>query len=244
MSAGGSPPSGGVSGPAATASGAGTTDWRLLLREAAVDLNDGVVSAAGVVEGFASAGASTQALLLAGLAVMVVGGFSAAGAKYGEERTFWEHEHAMIEQERRAIEADPEGELAELAAIYEAHGLRPELAAEVARELMRHDPVAAHAHAELYLGDTPATSGALQAAAVSGVAYAAGALVPLLLMQALPASDRIPMTFVIVLIGLAATGWFTAWLTGLPVWRLVRRNVVFGTAAMLLSLAVGSVVDL
>jgi VIT1/CCC1 family predicted Fe2+/Mn2+ transporter len=52
--------------------------------------------------------------------------------------------------------------------------------------------------------------------------------------------DRLTVTFVVILIALALTGWFAAWLTGLPVLRLVRRNVLLGAAIMLVSILVGS----
>src|SRR5262249_59459394 len=48
--------------------------WRDRARESIVDLNDGIVSAAGIAEGFAAAGASTRALVFAGATVVVTGG--------------------------------------------------------------------------------------------------------------------------------------------------------------------------
>jgi VIT family protein len=98
--------------------------WRERARESIVDLNDGIVPAAGTAEGF---------------------------AVYAEERTEWEMHHRMVEAERASIEADPSGEFEELAAAYEAKGLETGLAAQVAAALTARDPVAAHADAELDL---------------------------------------------------------------------------------------------
>jgi VIT1/CCC1 family predicted Fe2+/Mn2+ transporter len=42
-----------------------------------------------------------------------------------------------------------------------------------------------------------------------------------------------------VLLALGLTGWFAAWLTGLPVLRLVRRNVLLGGVIMAASILVG-----
>ena len=60
--------------------------WRERARESIVDLNDGIVSAAGIAEGFAAAGASTRALVFAGATFVVTGGFAAAASCYAEER--------------------------------------------------------------------------------------------------------------------------------------------------------------
>jgi vacuolar iron transporter family protein len=49
-----------------------------------LDVNDGIVTAAGIAEGFASAGASTNAVALAGVATIIAGGLALAGARYTE----------------------------------------------------------------------------------------------------------------------------------------------------------------
>jgi hypothetical protein len=85
-----------------------------------LDVNDGIVSAAGIAEGFARAGASTRTLVFAGAAVILAGGLAAAGARYTEERIEWEMNRRLLESERASIEADPAGEFEELVQIYEA----------------------------------------------------------------------------------------------------------------------------
>jgi VIT1/CCC1 family predicted Fe2+/Mn2+ transporter len=222
----------------------GLVAWRTRARDSILEVNDGIVSAAGVAEGFASAGASTSTLVFAGAAVVLAGGLAAAGARYTEQRTEWEMNRTLIDEERASIEADPAGEFEELVGIYEAKGLSPSLAREVADALTRRDPVAAHADAELRLDDLGTTSGAIPAALIAGLSYGVGAVVPLMAMHWLPFGQRAPLTFLTVLVALALTGWFAAWLTKLPVLRLVRRNVLLGTATMSASLLVGQAVDL
>ena len=98
-------------------------------------------------------------MLLAGTAVILAGGSAAAGARYSEVRTEWEMDRALPEAERASIEADPVGEFEELVGIYEAKGLNPGLARQVAEALTELDPVAAHADAELRLEALGPTSG-------------------------------------------------------------------------------------
>ena len=215
--------------------------WRGRARESILEVNDGIVSAAGIAEGFASVGASLRTLLLAGTSVTLAGGLAAAGARYTEVRTEWEMNRALIEAERASILADPEGELAE---IYEAKGLDAQLAQRVARALTDRDPVAAHTDAELRLDALGPTSGALPAAVTAGLSYGVGALVPLAAMYLLPLGERMPITFLIVLVALGLTGWFAAWLTDLPAIRLMRRNVLLGAATMVIGVLIGKAVRL
>jgi VIT1/CCC1 family predicted Fe2+/Mn2+ transporter len=218
--------------------------WRLRARASVLDLNDGIVSAAGIAEGFASAGASDSVLLVAAVATVLAGGLAAAGARYTEVRTEWEMNRALVEAERASIEADPDGEFEELVGIYQAKGLGNELARQVAAALTERDPVAAHADAELRLDDLGATSGAVLAGVAAGISYGVGAALPLTVMRWLPSDERMVLTFVVVLIALGLTGWFASWLTGLSALRLVRRNVVLGGATMAASLLIGLVIEL
>jgi VIT1/CCC1 family predicted Fe2+/Mn2+ transporter len=218
--------------------------WLVRVRESIIEVNDGIVAAAGVAEGFASVGASSHTVLLAGTSVTLAGGLAAAGVRYTEARTEWEMNRAQIDAERASILADPEGELAELAGIYEAKGLDAQLARQVARALTDRDPVAAHTDAELRLDALGPTSGALPAAATAGLSYGVGALLPLIAMYLLPLGERMPITFLIVLVALGLTGWFAARLTDLPAIRLIRRNVLLGAATMVIGILIGKAVGL
>lgn len=218
--------------------------WRDYARESILDVNDGIVSAAGIAEGFARAGASTRTLVFAGAAVILAGGLAAAGGRYSEERTEWEMNRSLLESERASIEADPEGEFAELVEIYEAKGLSTGLARQVAQELTASDAVAAHADAELHLISVGSVKTSIYAALTAGLLYAIGAAIPLAAMKWLPVGDRIALTFAAVLVALALTGWFASWLTGLPVLRLMRRNLLLGAATMATGLLVGMVVEI
>jgi VIT1/CCC1 family predicted Fe2+/Mn2+ transporter len=218
--------------------------WRDRARESIVDLNDGIVSAAGIAEGFAAAGASTRAFVFAGATVVLIGGFAAAASCYAEERTEWEMHHQMVEAERASIEADPAGELEELIATYEAKGLEPGLARQVAAALTARDPVAAHADAELDLASIAPARANVYAALSAGLFYGLGAMVPLVALRWLPTSERSELAFAPVLLALGLTGWFAAWVTGLPTFRMVVRNLVLGACAMTAGLIIGHVVAL
>ena len=87
--------------------GADFEDWRDHARESILDVNDGIVSAAGIAEGFASAGAPTRTLVFAGAAVVLAGGIAAACARYSEKRTAYERNRSRLEAEKPASRQIP-----------------------------------------------------------------------------------------------------------------------------------------
>ena len=119
------------------------------LRAAVLGANDGTVSVAGLLVGVAAGGAGSQALLAAGIAGTVAGAMSMAAGEYVSVQTQADVENADLEQERRELERHPDGELDELARIYQARGLEPALARRVAQQLTAHDALASHARDEL-----------------------------------------------------------------------------------------------
>jgi VIT1/CCC1 family predicted Fe2+/Mn2+ transporter len=213
--------------------------WSEHARDAILYANDGIVTTAGVAEGFTTAGASTGTLFFLGAAVIVAGGLAAGGERYVEKRTEWERHRSLLEAERASIAANPEAEFEELVQIYETKGLSADLARQVAESLTEHDPLAAHGDAELQLDSAASPLTSLRAGLAAGLSYALGAIVPLVVIIASPGGARIELTFVAVLVALALTGWLTSWLTGLSPLRVVRRNLVLGAAALLAGVVIG-----
>ncbi|OZC58654.1 hypothetical protein CH267_07360 [Rhodococcus sp. 06-621-2] len=213
----------------------GRLNW---LRAGVLGANDGIVSTAGLVVGVAAATVERGPVLTAGVAGLVAGAVSMALGEYVSVSTQRDTERSLLDKERRELEDEPEQELAELAALYEAKGLSPATAMTVAEELTASDPFAAHVDAELGI-DPDALTNPWQAAASSAVAFVSGALLPLLAIVLLPASVRIPVTFVVVLIALAATGTISARLGDSPARPAVTRIVLGGALAMVVTYGIG-----
>ena len=117
----------------------GRTGW---LRAAVLGANDGLVSTASLILGVAASGADQAAVVTAGIAGLVAGAMSMAAGEYVSVSSQRDAERADIARETRELEDDPEGELEELAGIYEERGLSPQLAREVAQELSKGDVLA------------------------------------------------------------------------------------------------------
>jgi VIT1/CCC1 family predicted Fe2+/Mn2+ transporter len=131
--------------------------------------------------------------------------------------------------------------LRELAAIYQAKGLTPELARQVAEQLTATDAFAAHAEAELGI-DPQALVNPWPAAGASVAAFTLGALLPLAAIVLPGDSLRVPVTMVAVLLALALTGSLSARLGGAPRGRAVARVVCGGALAMAITYGIGTLI--
>ena len=215
------------------------TGW---LRAAVLGANDGIVSTAAIIVGVASAGDGRSAILTAGIAGLVAGAASMAAGEYVSVSSQADAERADLALEQRELRADPAGEEQELVEIYRARGLSEHLAREVAAELSaRDDLLQVHARDELGMTEL-SHARPLQAAAASAAAFTTGAALPLLAVILSPASARIAVTIAATTLALAVTGYTGARLGGADPARGTIRVVVWGIAAMLLTMGVGRLV--
>jgi len=209
------------------------------LRAGVLGANDGLVSTAGLVIGVAGATSSATALLTAGLAGLLAGSLSMAAGEYVSVSSQRDSEQAALNQERDELADTPEAELTELTGLFEAKGLDPALAREVAVELTAHDALGAHAETELGI-DPDELTNPWHAATASSVSFALGALLPLLAMVLIPAPARLCATVAAVLVALTVCGWVSSVIGHAPKWPAVVRNVVGGALAMAVTYGVGS----
>ena len=201
------------------------------------EASDGILTSAGICEGFAGAGVSSGVLLFAGLAGLVAGTLAMGAVEYSKLRAEHDRQAAELAAERVQLATAPAAELDELTGLYVSRGLSAGLARQVAVELTAHDALAAHAEAEL--GITPASRSApLRDALAVSIAFAAGAVLPWLAIVLIPGPSRAPVTFVIVLAALALTGWVSARISHVrPLLPIVRTASIGGLAMLITYLA-------
>jgi VIT1/CCC1 family predicted Fe2+/Mn2+ transporter len=209
------------------------------LRAGVLGANDGIVSVAAIVVGVAGVTNEPGPILVAGAAGVVGGAISMALGEYVSVSSQKDSQQALIEKERRELLEEPDEELAELAAIYQSKGLSVETALTVAHELTAHDALGAHLSAELNINETDIAS-PWHAAFASAVAFLIGAVLPMLAILLPPADVRIPLTFVAVLVALAATGALGAWIGGGSKLHAAVRVVVGGALALVATFSIGS----
>src|SRR5262245_50433409 len=119
------------------------------LRAAVLGANDGILSTASLITGVAAAESTHTSVLIAGIAGLVAGAMSMAAGEYVSVSSQADTENAELSRERQELKDDIGGEREELAQIYVKRGVTPELARQVARQLMAKDALGAHARDEL-----------------------------------------------------------------------------------------------
>jgi VIT1/CCC1 family predicted Fe2+/Mn2+ transporter len=209
------------------------------LRAGVLGANDGIVSVAAIAVGVAGATTATAPILTAALAALVGGAISMALGEYVSVSGQRDSEHALIEKERRELEETPDEELAELAGMYQAKGLSRETALTVATELTAHDALAAHLSIELNIDQNDVVS-PWHATFASAAAFLLGGIIPLLAILLPPERLRVPVTFAVVLIALAATGLISAHIGGAGRARAAARVVIGGALALIATFTIGA----
>jgi vacuolar iron transporter family protein len=208
------------------------------LRAAVLGANDGIVSTASLVVGVAASGAASGEILVAGVAGLVAGAMSMAAGEYVSVSSQSDTEQADLQRERKELETQPEFELKELTAIYVQRGVQPELATQVAEQLMAHDALGTHAREELGISELTAAR-PIQAAMASAGTFAVGAAMPLLVAWIAPQRALIWMVIVSSLVFLAALGGWGAQAGGAKILTGAWRVTFWGAIAMGLTAAVG-----
>ena len=211
------------------------------LRAAVLGANDGIVSTASLIVGVAAANVGRSEMLLAGVAGLVAGAMSMAAGEYVSVSSQADTERADVARERAELSAQPDFEKRELAEIYVTRGLTPELATQVAAQLMAHDALGAHSRDELGVSDV-ASARPVQAGVTSAATFAVGAALPLITSLVAPAPY---LTFVVAgtsLVFLTALGALSASTGGAPILRASARVAFWGALAMGLTAVAGRLV--
>jgi vacuolar iron transporter family protein len=201
------------------------------MRAAVLGANDGLISTSSLVVGVAAAQAARAPILLAAVAGLVAGALSMAAGEYVSVSSQSDTEGADLERERRELATEPALEQAELAEIYRGRGLTPDLARQVAEQLMAHDALGAHARDELGMSEM-SRARPIQAALASALAFAVGAILPLLLVLVTPLAALSIAVGASSLVLLAVLGATAARLGGAPLVVGAVRVVFWGAVAM------------
>ena len=205
----------------------------------AIDANDGIIAIAGILQGFTSAGAGDRLLLFAASAATLAGALSAGGTKWAESppsvRTSWRSPAS------RPSSSPPTrlGELAELVDYWEGRGLTPEMAREVADQLMARDPLGAQLDAEFGLEEITPPTAPLVAGMQTTLAFTIGASVPLLITYFVPLSIESTLIVVAVVVSLTLTSFVAAGVGRLSAVRMLMRSLVVGLGTMGVSYLAG-----
>ncbi|MDZ7803128.1 VIT family protein [Thiohalophilus sp.] len=212
------------------------------LRAAVLGANDGLISTASLIVGVAASAATQHDVLIAGVAGLVAGAMSMAAGEYVSVSSQADTERADLDRERGELRDNPGFEREELAAIYVERGLTPELAHQVADQLMAKDALATHARDELGLSATTSAR-PLLAAMTSAGTFTVGAAVPLAVAALAPAGWLAPLVAGTTLVFLAVLGAAGAITGGAGVLRGTLRVTFWGALALALTAGIGTLFD-
>lgn len=206
----------------------------------AVEANDGIIATAGLLEGFAGAGAGDSVLFTAAAALTIAGSLGLGGAKWAEEAAERDAQAALIAEERTQLATSPDDEVGELAEYWERKGLDDVLARRVAESLSAHDALAAHLEYEHGITAPmpawlPASSGVFAA-----LSYVSGAAVPLAMTILLPVGVEVWAIAVVVLCSLVLTSVIAARTSHVSAMHYAARSVAVGAATMAISYLAGT----
>jgi vacuolar iron transporter family protein len=211
------------------------------LRAAVFGAMDGLVSNTALVAGVAGGGAAPRTVVLSGVAGLIAGAISMALGEYTSVKTQNEQLDLEVAKERRELEVNPDGELAELVQMLRVRGVDERLAHEVAVQLSRDPETALRLHIVAELGLSPEDKPSPRTAAVTSLlTFSLGALLPLL-----PYLVGFPLLWAALLsggIGLVVAGALSSRFTPRPWWYAGLRQLLFGAVAAGANYAIGTAI--
>lgn len=209
------------------------------LRAGVLGANDGIVSTSALMVGVAGAGTSVGGILTAGVAALVAGAFSMGVGEYVSVSSQRDSERAAIKREVALLKQNPDGQVDQLAHMYEERGLQPDTAHRVAVELTGADPLRAHLDVEYKL-DPEDLNNPWAAAAASALAFTLGSLIPLLAALLAP-SSWMPWSIVAAtVLALLITGFVSARIGASSKRAATFRVLIGGIIALTATWFIGS----
>lgn len=210
------------------------------LRAAVLGANDGLISTASLIVGVAAAAATKGDIMIAGTAGLVAGAMSMAAGEYISVSSQHDTEQADLNRERKELAESPKAELYELMQIYQKRGVTPELAQQVAAQLMQKDALAAHARDELGISEH-SIARPVQAAVTSAFTFSVGAILPLVVVMLSPPAILVTTVAASSLVFLAILGALGAKAGGAGMLRATLRVTFWGTLALMVTAIIGKV---
>jgi VIT1/CCC1 family predicted Fe2+/Mn2+ transporter len=199
---------------------------------------DGLVTNVSLIAGVGGGGGAVHAVILSGFAGLVAGSFSMATGEFTSVKSQNELVESEVEKERHALANNPGEEQEELATFFVEMGVTRDLADQVAEQISAKPDEALKFHTSRELGvDSTELPSPMQAALLSFISFAIGALVPLL--PYLFGARDLWLSLAVTAVALAVTGATVARLTDRPIVLGAVRQVVLAALAAGVTYAVG-----
>ncbi len=203
--------------------------------------SDGLVSNVSLILGVAGATTAADFVRVAGVAGLLAGAVSMAAGEWVSMRAQQELFERELEIEREQLRRNPNKEVVELSLIYQSRGVDPDLARQMAEQLMADPERALEVHAREELGVAPDGLGSPLGAAVgSFLAFAVGAVIPLAPWFFTGGTAAVLASLALAVVAAAGLGVALATFTGRSKLFSAARQVGIATLAAAVTFAVGS----
>jgi VIT1/CCC1 family predicted Fe2+/Mn2+ transporter len=214
------------------------------LRAVIFGVSDGLVSNLALVMGVAGAAAEQgNIVLLTGIAGLLAGAFSMAAGEYVSMQSQRELFERQIALERAEMEAMPDEERAELITVFRSKGFGAAEAERIAERLFEQPDKALDMLVREELGLDPDELGSpWGAAAGSFVAFAIGAVIPVIPFLVASGTTAVIVSLALSLVALFVVGAGVSLLTGRGVLFSGFRQLGIGLGAAVVTYAIGSVI--
>lgn len=206
-----------------------------------IEANDGIIATAGLLEGFAGAGASERTLLFTASIATIVGALAVAGTNWAEAAAEREAQVHLAEQEELDLALEPSEAFDELVGYWMGKGLSADVARQVASELTARDALAAQLEWEYGFAEPMQAELPIMIGLAAGAAYGLGSLIPLLIAMVTPIAIESWAIAGAVVIALALTSLIAARSAQVSARRMLMRSLTVGVATLAISYGAGTI---
>lgn len=196
---------------------------------------DGLVNVLGIVLGVATATASTEIVLLSGLAATFAESVSMAAVAYTSTKAEEEHYESELKKETQEIEETPQEAREEIRRIYIDKGFEGELLEKVVKQITKNKEVwiKTMMKDELGLQNPKEEMSALNQGILVGVSAFVGSLVPLAPFAIMGVSEAFTVSLGISLLVLFGAGAYKSKITsGKWIYGGLEMMIIGGAAAL------------
>lgn len=216
-----------------------------LLTDVVIGMSDGLTVPFALAAGLSGAVASTDIIVIAGIAEICAGSIAMGLGGYLAGKTEQDHYNSEVKREMYEVEHLRDREVAETKEFFANIGLSEELQNKATEEIAKDEKHWVDFMMKYELGlDKPDPGRATKSALNIGISYVVGGFVPLspYFFVSSP-GDGLKISVLVTLICLFVFGYFKSRITGVNAWWGATRVMLIGAAAAAAAFGVAKLFD-
>jgi len=205
-----------------------------LLRDIVIGISDGLTVPFALAAGLSGAVASSNIIIIAGIAEIAAGSIAMGLGGYLAGKTEQDHYSSELKREYDEVEKLPEREKQEVRDFFRQIGLSEDIQHKATEEIARDKKQWVDFMMKYELGlDEPDPKRATKSALNIGLSYIAGGIIPLSPYFFISNStEALKISIIATLICLFVFGYFKSKVTGVsPIWGAIRVTMIGALAA-------------